>query len=338
MFRMKQMAVSAVLLLVAASAMASNFRGADQVYMQVAGHVGVFASDVWVSNLSTADSVSVSIIYTPQGQGQAPQYFDNAFTLRPSERKEIIDFFPTILGLNSGIGSLIFNACKQGADCIGTQDDQGNSINFRDIAVFSRIYATQAGPPVQTNGQAFPGTPWYHFVSSRQSANGLGRVFVSGIRSTGVNNPRQPGTYRTNIGLMNASQYSTTTIVVKLFNGSTAQQIGSDFSFVLGPLNSVQSNVSTMFSAFAPGATSTNAYVTIEQTANVPTNDAPATCLPDGCPGFLAFGSVLDNQNDAPTTLETVYEKGLSGPALDAIYGTASVPKSNIRRAVKRAH
>jgi hypothetical protein len=342
MFKMKHLGMAAVLVLIAAGAMASNFRAADQVYLTAAGKVATFASDVWITNVSTADSVSVSVIYTPTGQGSQPQYFDNVITLHPMERKEIIDFFPTTLGLSSGFGSLIFNACKQGADCINTQDANGNSPNFRDIIVFSRIYSTQVGPPLSTAGQAFPGIPWYNFVSSRQSANGLGRVVIQGIRNTGTSAPtRQPGTYRSNIGLMNASQYSTTTLRVKLFNGTTNAQIGSDFTITLGPLNMIQNNVSGMFPAFGTGPTSTNAYVTVEQEANTPTNDAPTTCLPDGCPGFLAYGSSLDNQFDDPTTLESVYEKSLASitGALDTIYGSSATQgKTNLRRSVKLNH
>jgi hypothetical protein len=310
------------------------------VYLTAAGKVATFASDVWITNVSTADSVDVSVIYTPTGQGSQPRYFDKVIRLRPMERKEIIDFFPTALSLSSGFGTLIFNACKADADCL-TQDANGNSPNFRDIIVFSRIYSTQAGPPITTNGQAFPGIPWYNYVSSRQSANGLGRVVIQGIRNTGTGSPRQPGTYRSNIGLMNASQYSTTTLRVKLFNGSTNAQIGSDFTITLGPLNHIQNNVSGMFPAFGTGPTSTNAYVTVEQEANAPTNDAPTTCLPDGCPGFFAYGSGLDNQTDDPTTLESVYEKSLASitGALDTIYGSSATQgKTNLRRSVKLNH
>jgi hypothetical protein len=345
MFKMKQMGVAAALILIAAGAMASNFRGADQVYVPAAGHVTAgpttFISDVWVSNLSAVDSVSVSIIYTPLGQTPTPQYFDNQFTLRPLERKEIIDFFPTLLGVQSAFGSLIFNGCKANSDCIGTQDANGVSPNFRDIAVFSRIYSIPASstlaqnPP--TNGQDMPGIPWYNFISSRQSSNGLGEVFITGLRNTGTSGTA--GTYRGNIGLFNASQYSTTTIRAKLWNGSSpTQQIGSDYTVTLGPLGFVQPSVGQMFPAYAPGPTSTNAFVTISQEANVPTNDAPSTCLPDGCPGFLVYGSVLDNSTQDATTLEAVYEKALSGDALNVIYGSGTPRVSNIRRAVKRNH
>ncbi len=343
MFKLKHAGVAAALILVASGAMASNFRAADQVYVPVAGHVGnasaTFISDVWVSNLSTSDAVDISVIYTPTGLTPTPAYFDKVFVLQPSERKEMVDFFPIELGQSTAFGTLIFNACKQGADCINTQDANGNSPNFRNIAVFTRIYSIPGGqtnPAGQpTNGQDVPGIPWYNFVSSRQSSTGLSRVFIAGLRNTGASG--SVGTYRSNIGLMNASQYSTTTMVVKLFNGSTRQQIGSDYTVTLGPLGFVQPGVSTMFPAFAAGATSTNAYVTVEQTNNIPTNDAPTTCLPDGCPGFLTFGSMLDNSTQDATTLESVYEQALTSAALDVIYGAGS-GKSNLRRSVRLSH
>jgi hypothetical protein len=343
MFNLKQVSVAAAMVLVSASAMASNFRAADQVYVPVAGHTATgvnatFISDIWVSNLSTTDIVSVSVIYIPSGATSTPQYTDNLITLQPSERKEMVDFFPSVLGLQTAFGSLIFNACKQGADCVNTQDSNGNSPNFRNIAVESRIYSIPAGqsnPAGQpTQGQDVAGIPWYNFVSSRQSSTGLSEVFITGIRNTGTGG--QVGTFRGNIGLMNASQYSTTTIRVKLFNGATRQQIGSDFTQTLGPLGFLQQNIGNMFSAFT-GSTATNAYITISQEANTPTNDAPTSCLPDGCPGFLAYGSVLDNSTNDATTLETVYEQALTSAALDVIYGAGS-GKSNLRRSVRLTH
>lgn len=90
-----------------------------------------------------------------------------------------------------------------------------------------------------------------------------------------------------------------------------------------------------MFPAFAPGATSTNAYITIEQSNSVATSDAPTSCLPDGCPGFLAYSSVLDNVSTDATTLEAIYEKPLSGEAISAIYGSSG-GKPNFRRAVRK--
>ncbi|HEX7419469.1 MAG TPA: hypothetical protein VF505_06260, partial [Thermoanaerobaculia bacterium] len=205
MFKLKQVSVAAAIVLVSASAMASNFRAADQVYVPVAGHTAVsanstFISDIWISNLSTTDVVSVSVIYIPSAAVPTPQYTDNVITLQPSERKEMVDFFPSVLGLQTAFGSLIFNACKQGADCVTTQDSNGVSVNYRNIVVESRIYSIPAGqsnPTGQaTQGQDVAGIPWYNFVSSRQASTGLSEVFITGIRNTGSSGAI--GTFRGN--------------------------------------------------------------------------------------------------------------------------------------------
>ena len=92
MFKLKHVGVAAVLVLVAAGAMASNFRAADQVYVPAAGHLAItsatFISDVWISNVSTTDTVSVSVIYTPTGTNVSPQYFDrmSSICFRASEK------------------------------------------------------------------------------------------------------------------------------------------------------------------------------------------------------------------------------------------------------------
>jgi hypothetical protein len=345
MFKMKQMVVAAALVLVAVSAMASNFRAADQVYIPNAGHItssSTFISDIWIRNMSATDAVHVSAIYIPTaGTGgvfdQSPQYFDKVITLNPGESKEYVDFFASVLGQNTAFGALVFNACKKDADCVGTQNADGVSPNFRNILVFSRIYAiprdsnlTQ-NPP--TTGQAFAGIPWYSYASSLASGRGLGKLTIIGLRNTGTSG--QAGTYRNNIGLMNASQYSTTTIQVKLYGGN-GTQIGGTFSQTLKPLMHWQGSIASMFPGFAPGPTSTNAYVTVEQTNNQATGDAPAGCLPEGCPGFLAYGSVLDNATADATTLDANFELPLSDAALLEIYGGNSSGKPVTRRSIGR--
>ena len=344
MFKMKHLGVAAVIVLVAAGAMASNFRAADQVYVPAAGHTNAgnstFISDVWVSNMSTTDSVDVSVIYTPLGATPTPQYFDKVIQIPPGQTKEYIDFFANPLSLTTAFGSLVFNACKQGADCVQNQDTNGVSPNFRPIVVFTRIYAVPLGQSATnntgTNGQDMPGIPWYNFVSSRQATPyGLGEVRIQGLRNTG--GPGTANTVRGNIGLMNASQFSTTTLVLDLYAGNNSTTPLQEARVTLGPLGFVQQNLGALFSNFAAGPTATNGYVTIHQENNIPTNDAPSSCLPDGCPGFLAYGSVLDNVTNDPTTLEAVYEKALSDipQALDAIYPPGA-GKAIVRRAVRR--
>jgi hypothetical protein len=341
MFNVKKLAVAVALALVAGSAFASNFRGADQVYVPVAGHVaggsGTFISDVFLSNLST-DPVTVTIIFVPIGAGGGnPQQNFPTISLQGGERREFIDFFQSALGLSSGFGQLIFNACKTGSDCgTATQDQFGVSPFFRPISVETRIFSippgTQLSQNPPTTGQLFSGLPWYSFVSSDSASVGLDKVFITGLRQTG--GAGTAGTYRSNLGLVNASQFSNTTLAVKLFD-KNGTQIGSTFTQNLGPLGNVQTPISSAFPTFT-GATATGAYVTVEQLSSTPTGDAPSSCLPNGCPAFFTYGSILDNQSGDATTLEAQYLKPLTDEAIRCIYNAQCKSGFTLRRAVKR--
>jgi hypothetical protein len=343
MLNFKKVAVAAVVTLSAMSAMASNFRAADQVYVPAAGFLagssGTFLSDVFISNLSD-DAVSVSVIFA-QGPTGSLQEFRDLIKLAPRERREITNFVGTSvaqggLGLTSGnpFGQLIFNGCKDGADCINSQDDTGFSVNFRNISVESRIYSippnTTLAQNPPTTGQLFSGLPWYNFASSNAANVGLNQVFITGIRNNGTNGTA--GTYRANIGMVNASQFSNTKVVVSLHDGKTGNKLG-EYTESLGPLGHAQRNISAMFPGFT-GPTATNAYVIVEQKDSTAAANAPSGCLPEGCPAFFAYGSILDNVSGDATTLEAQYLKPISAEALALIY-PPSAGKSPLRRSAR---
>ena len=335
---MKKLAVAAALTLLAVSASASNFRGADQVYIPAAGNFqgasGRFVSDVYLANLS-GDEVEVSVIFQQIGAGGGSgTEFKNVITLRGFERKEYKNFLQSALGLNAGneFGQLIFNGCLKGADCgPATQNQDGVSPNFRAISATSRVYSFATGPGADsslTTGQLFTGIPWYHFVSSLQAVNGLDKVFIQGLRQTG--NPGTKGTFRSNIGLVNASQYSESTLVVTLYQGTlTAADRKEAYEVVLGPLGNIQVGFSQAF----PNFTGENYFVTVEQRNPQAVPGAPSSCVL-GCPAFLAYGSVLDNGTGDATTLEATYLSALSDAAITVIYPSSS-GKAGVRRSVR---
>ncbi len=219
MFKVKQLGVAAAIALFAGAAMASNFRAADQVYVPAAGHASsssaTFISDVFISNLSD-QSVDVSVIYaTGAGAAATITPFPKVLTLLPRERRELVDFMSNTLHLSSALGQLIFNACLAGADCT-PNPDTGLNANYRNISVESRIFSVALGAnplTAPTNGQLFSGIPWYNFVSESASGAGLDKIFITGIRNTTQ--------FRTNMGFVNASQFSTTTLTATLINGAT---------------------------------------------------------------------------------------------------------------------
>jgi hypothetical protein len=351
-------AVTAVMMLFAAAAMANNFRAADQVYVTAAAHAagasGTFISDIFISNLST-DSVAVTVLYGSGVTGTLQTFGTVAnplITLAPSERREIPDFMATPvaqggLGLSVGFGQLIFNACKAGGNCTvppatgscpGGDPILGTCPDFRPISVETRVYSTPpaggctstfsasvcAGPTPPTTGQLFSGLPWYTFASSDASSIGLDKVFITGFRNNSA--------FRSNVGLVNASQFSTTTLTVKLFRGSDSTLLGTN-TVTLAPFGHTQILISDtkLFPTFI-GSTATNAYVTVEQGNNIPTSDAVANGCNTGCPAFFAYGSVLDNLSGDATTLEPQFLKPLSDAAINCVFNSVCKGSFNPHR------
>ena len=338
---MKKLLIATALTMCAAGAYASNFRGADQVYIMTAGRIvqpapgTTFISDVQLANL-TADTVVISVIYQPINAATNPsqpstigQEFKDVITLAPFERKEFRDFFQSGLNLSNGFGLLILNGCLQGANCgpSGTDPDT-NVQNYRSISAESRIYSykTADGPTLKgTTGQLFSGIPWYNFVSLLQATPAeLDEVFITGISHNTE--------FRSNIGLINASQYSSTDLRVTLYRGRrrTEDKV-AETVIHLTPLENTQRNIPNLFPT-APQ--NDNYFVTVEQISAQPNPSGVPSSCDQGCPAFLAYGSVLDNVSGDATTLESQYLKELSSAAIDVIYPTSG-GKPPVRRAVR---
>lgn len=335
---MKKLLIATALTLCAAGAYASNFRGGDQVYIPTAGRIiqptnNTFISDVQLANL-TADTVTISVIYQPINTTTNPadpntigQEFKDVIELAPFERREYKDFFSSGLNQTGGFGLLIFNGCLKGANCgpSGT-DDEANTANYRAISAQSRIYSfkTQLGAASGTVGQLFTGIPWYHFVSMLQAQAGLDEVFITGVAHNAA--------FRTNFGLVNASQYSTTNLLVSLYKGRLrVEDRVAQTTVTLTPLENIQRNFTALFPNAPQGD---NYFVVVEQISSTPNpSGVPSTC-DQGCPAFLAYASVLDNVTTDATTLEAQYLKELTAEAIFVIYPT-SAGKQPWRRAVR---
>jgi hypothetical protein len=346
MFKAKQAAAAALMLLCATSVMASNFRVADQIYLPAGGHFAgsrgeTWMTDVWISNVSN-EPVDISVIYSTGATGTLTER-EKYMTLAANERREINDFFFAAqsaggLGLTAApLGHLVFNACKAGGSCKLETCPGGSTSgvceDWRNISVEARVYAIPPGGTAGTTyGQLFPGIPWFNYVSDDASAAGLNRVMITGLRNTGAAFGT-PGTFRTNIGLLNASLYSSTQLLVKLFDKNGAQQ-ATYTSPVLAPLGHQQLPIASMFTNYT-GANAVGGWITVEQVAIVPTNDAASKGCPNGCPSFLAYGSLIDNGSDDPTTLESQFLVTLSDAALQCIFNLNCKTGPKLRRSVK---
>ena len=183
-------------MLMAVSAVANNFRAGDLVYLPVAGRVqgaALFKTDVWVSNLSTTDSVTIDVAYAPTGNVDNRSVTGSLIrlaTLNPGERREFIDIFAAgNLNISGNpFGQLLFFGCRAGGNCSNCDT---NAADCRLITVEARVFAElttgcAGGATLCTNGQDVPGFPWYNYASVDSADRGLDRVFITGFRQTGA--------------------------------------------------------------------------------------------------------------------------------------------------------
>lgn len=319
MTKLLRSTLAALLLVVAVPALANNFRAADAVYVPAAGKVvggAIFSTSVSIINVSS-DAIEVDVAYLPTQQDNRDrtnsENLTRVATLGVNEAVSFDDFFVEVLNSNSAFGQLLFFACRAGGDCVNNDSD------FRDIIVEARIYAENEGV-AGTTGQLFSGLPWYSYISRTSASELLDSARIIGIEVSDA--------FRSNYGLANASQFSSTTIRVELWRND-----GTRFGTVnkqLAPLSHLQEGITSAFPGF-----SGKGYLVVTQVDVTPTNpDDPD--VGDGVPGFFAYGSVLDNLTDDPTTLEAAFPVPINLAVYDpqdpAKSGTTTVRRPFTRR------
>ena len=185
------------------------------------------------------------------------------------------------LGLSNVLGQLVFNACLATKDCTA-DPTSGLNRNYRNISVESRIFSVANGADpltAPTNGQLFSGIPWYNFVSEAASRAGLDKVFITGIRNTDQ--------YHTNLGFVNASQFSSTDD-----HGDTLQRHAARSSrrtvsrCSRSELHSAVGSPN-LFPSFTKAATSTGAYVVVQQSGTTADPGRGRRRLRERLPGLL---------------------------------------------------
>lgn len=310
MFTSKRVSLAVLsMLMFAAVARASAFRAADIVYLpavaRLEGAAGAFfKTDVTITNTSTS-RVVVQVAYV-EGSGDnstAPDTLITLPTFAPGERRELIDIAQSALSRESANGYLIFFSCREGGNCTSCDTNAGDCLN---ITVQGRIYNDTPGG---TFGQSFPGIPWYSYAALTSATQGTDRLSINGVRNN--------ANYRTNIGLVNASQFSSTILRLRLFN-TTGTQVG-EMNQTLGPLGRIQFPVTQIAAGF-----SGDGYVTVEQVSATPTPGQT-----EAVPGFFAYGSLLDNRTSDPTTLEAQFNVPLP---FECVYAAKAQGRRPVRR------
>jgi hypothetical protein len=166
------------------------------------------------------------------------------------------------------------------------------------VVVRSRTYSIgeTAEETPTTYGQSIPGLPWYYYVDPSQEARGLNNVVFSGIR--------EDDTYRTGVGLLNVSDYTTSLYVTLSLVAEDGTVIREVVKF-LAPLEHEQyDQASNTLFGLASGSVVVNA--TISAKVSLWTSSGA-----DPIPGLIVYCSRIDNVTNDPVYLEQSFTNEL---------------------------
>jgi len=288
----------------------------EQLHIPYVVHSAPYLTDLTLTNL-TADRVSISYTFRSANSHDADPnapLLQQRVDVRYLNPRQSLTVEVGEIGI-SGQGQLVINACKEFIPCGDAIDQTSDPINphvlqnfnpaaIRKISASVRIYSVSATGG--THGDSMTAIPWYA-LPGLDGAAGMNRVQIVGIRNEGH--------FTTQIGLNNASVYSTTVLTAILHDGSGVER-GRRWTETLGPFESVKRSAEEMFGADAFAANRLNrtaaiqsAWVEVQQTAVMPNELAARTVgCESGCPRFYAWASVTDSKSLDFSIVEPSFE------------------------------
>ena len=306
----------ALLVILAATTASAMFRAADLVIVPVGAATpglngSVWRTDLEVQNVDTVP-IDVMVIFLPSDMGSNAGWFrsianhlggresdgfgevDTRLANIPAGLSVVIeDVVETHWGDYSK-GALLVFAYKAGTYKTTTPPGGVPA----PVVVRSRTYSkgTTTDSKTTTYGQSIPGLPWYYYVDPSQEAKGRNQVVFSGIR--------EDDNYRTAIGLVNVSDY-TTSIYAILTLISPDGTVLDEVVTYLSPLEHIQYDqaVHTLFD-IAATTDVTDAMLSAKVSVWTSTAANPA-------PGLIVYCSRLDNVTNDPVYLEQSFTKEL---------------------------
>jgi len=324
-----QLGLLAVLLLAGAPAWAS-FMASDLVYVPVAAHNSGVEGSVWrtdltIANVETTDAVDVAIYFMPSGAGDNSTILDDRTSGlggRDSEgwghvdasladippggsvtlRDVVGQYWSDQFGTRADLGGLVVFAYQAGTL------DAGGDRQYRNVVVQSRTYndttvwvpdPDNTGQFIQkaaTYGQTIPGVPWYNVADA--GFTDLSYQLITGAA--------EDDDFRFNVGVFNTSDPQTTLLIlVEPFGPDGVQLVDGDgnprsFSFYVAPLQHEQYNqvLSTKFGL--TGVSDITLKVSIASYSTTGTKVVPT---------MVAYGSLVDNRSNDPTTVLPSFSK-----------------------------
>lgn len=299
---MRSKLIAALLILWAISLRAQS---ADTLYLPIVAHAAPYATEVRLTNASD-DAVNISATFIRANASDTDpnvplaRYTSPAYRLGPHEERTVE---AAALGVD-GVGMLILESCLSGADCgpvyfVGNLDFARAAWSpkdprftlfpfpraFRNISAEVHVFA--AG----TKGSTYAAVPWWATIQA-----GDGPVTIPDVRAD--------SRFRTTVGVVNASNYSSVVVISRLLDEHGIER--GWWAETICPLCSVRRSAESMFPALALNRLNrqlvVNPSVRFELAGVIP-NDlaarqkdvAPLDSCADGCGQFIPYTSVTDN-------------------------------------------
>lgn len=310
----------------------AGFRAGDLIYVPVVAHTAgandsVWRSDVMISNVEAEDSIDVAMVFLPSGLRNNSYLFNDRSLWvggREADSFGIIDecladippggsvaledvvetYWPEHIGINGQGALVVFSFLADSLEDDGSRE-------YRNMTVSSRTYNTATlwepdpdneGEFIEsevTYGQLLNGVPWYNLADS---------AFVSDQGDFSyllLDGARDDESFRYNLGLVNTSDRQTT-LIMRI---NPIQADGQPFlddsespislSVTLPPLAHIQ-----YFQIFS----NVFGLTDIAQARFKVSIYQWSTTGIDPHPTFTAYGSLIDNGSDDPTTYEPTFE------------------------------
>jgi hypothetical protein len=277
---MKRTAAVFLLSIVSAGVCSGAFRSSDQGVLLSVGRTGGAFGSSWVTDLtiwnSGISSALVDFVFLPTGGSDNREALGRVVEvgpIAPGATLLLPDVFLNDFGISTALGAILYFGSRADAPAV-----------VSPLIVSARVYDTAASG---ANGALEPGSPYYDEANAAASSVGGDVHVLTGLE--------EDGDFRTNVGVWNGSDVTTSIVVAVDFFDSQGLPVGS-MQASLPPLAHKQWNgVLASLGVSGKGLSARARLLSSSSTAA------------GSRPYFFAYGSVTNNHSNDPSYIEPAY-------------------------------